>query len=297
VIPDFAWIEQTQKMLFERKQSVYRRGELLELILNERSTLGIPANLRESKILSALHQRTLLKEVDLHPLTEPKNRAGTYKTVSRFTWGSPSAHEIALSFRSGSYISHGTAASLHGLLKEDGSIYVNKEQSTKTAKTSTLSQVGINRAFANRSRESNYRYGYGKHSIVLLNGKNTNKLAVENLHTAEHADIASTTLERTLVDIVVRPAYAGGPQNVLDAFRRARGRLDIAQLFVIWKQLGYTYPYHQALGFYLNRAAYPSTDVDVFRSLPNEYDFYLANQIANKQYDSAWRIHYPRELV
>jgi hypothetical protein len=38
----------------------------------------------------------------------------------------------------------------------------------------------------------------------------------------EALGIPVTNLERTLIDITVRPDYAGGVQNVLDAFRIAR---------------------------------------------------------------------------
>jgi hypothetical protein len=108
--------------------------------------------------------------------------------------------------------------------------------------------------------------------------------------------LSVTKLERTLIDIVVRPAYVGGIFEVLDAFRKARDRVSVAVLIATLRKLDYVYPYHQALGFYLERAGVPIDRLQRLLDLGCEYDFYLGNKLSNPQFDSLWRIYYPEGL-
>ena len=64
----------------------------------------------------------------------------------------------------------------------------------------------------------------------------------------------STDLERTLIDIVVRPAYAGGLLNVMEVYKKVAHTVDIAHLTDLLRTLNYLYPYAQSIGFLLERA-------------------------------------------
>jgi predicted transcriptional regulator of viral defense system len=63
--------------------------------------------------------------------------------------------------------------------------------------------------------------GYKKYKICILNGMYTDRLGViEVLHNG--AKISVTDIERTLIDIVVRPGYSGGVSEVLSAYNLAK---------------------------------------------------------------------------
>jgi predicted transcriptional regulator of viral defense system len=89
----------------------------------------------------------------------------------------------------------------------------------------------------------------------------------------EALGIPVTNLERTLIDITVRPDYAGGVQNVLDAFRIARARLSVQTLISTLDQLSYLYPYAQAIGFLLQHAGYDDDCLKPFRARVGQFKF------------------------
>ncbi len=89
------------------------------------------------------------------------------------------------------------------------------------------------------------------HRICLLSGKNTNQLAVKETRLPDGVIVTVTDLERTLVDIVVRPAYSGGIAKVLEAYRAASKRVSVTRLATLLTRLDHAYPYRQAVGFCL----------------------------------------------
>ncbi len=250
----------------------------------------------QAKLIERLLQAGL-RYLEINPVTRSRQTDQAYKPIERYAWGSPSNYEIALSLRGGSYLSHGTAVTLHELIyKVPERIYVNKEQSSKPATHGVLTQSAVDRAFKNEARGSNYVYGYSGAKFVLLNGKQTGNLGVVEQEHRVAGRIVLTGLERTLIDIAVRPQYADGIGVVLEAFRAAKPKVSCRALSEILTALGYVYPYHQAIGFYLARAGYPNSDKGFFSSRGAKIDFYLGNRIKRPLLDKDWRVYYPSSL-
>jgi len=217
--------------------------------------------------------------------------------ITRFVWGPVSMYALGASMRPGAYLSHASAVFLHGLSDQiPKTIYVNKEQSVKPAPAGQLTQEALNRAFANAQRSSTYVFEYEGYRFVLLSGKNTNRLEVSQLRDPQGEPVDATKLERTLIDITVRPAYAGGVFEVLKAYRAAKDRISVNTLVATLRQLGYVYPYHQAVGFYLWRAGLEPEKLQRLRDLGLNFDFYLAHKMGPTSYSPEWRIHFPEGL-
>ncbi len=259
--------------------------------------LRAPQSLTYSDFIEKLLETGHLKQTIIKPITRPKKRGGaTYKPIRLYIWKDAAPVDVALALRPKSYLSHSTAAEHHGLLTTNANLYVNKEQSANPPLESTLSQDAIRRAFSNAPRMSNLIYGHKAKKIVLLGGKNTGDYEVENAKSPHGTDIRVTSLERTLVDLAVRPSYAGGVNAVLTAYTKAINRISLPKIVAVLKALNHLYPFHQAVGFYLNRSGLPPEATAVLQDLGLDFDFYLTNQIRNPEFDRRWRIYFPREL-
>lgn len=271
------------------QKHVYTERDLRFVLDQRRHDWHLPERTTTKTFISFLVSKTKMKKVSL--------RSERYRGVERYVWGDVSPYPVGLSLNRDSYLSHATAAFLHTLTGEKPScVYVNHEQSPKPRSSDTVSQDSLNRAFASKQRRSNYILGNDAWQFVLLNGKQTGRLGVIKIATATGDALQVTGVERTLIDIAVRPDYAGGPHQVLQAYKVARGRVSAEALMNTLRELDYVYPFHQAVGFYMQRAGYDYNEWQMMKTLPMNFDFYLAHDIQDKDFDSSWRIFFPRGL-
>jgi hypothetical protein len=281
---------------FEKSEKkVWGRPELHEVLVRQRDAWELPPFLPSTRFLRLLEARGKLHRLDVVPADSKK----PYSPIVRYSWGDVTPFQLGAALRPDAYLSHGTAVYLHGLTHQiPKTLYVNKEQSDKHVKSSEvhLSQKAIDRAFTNRPRTSNYVFQHEGTRFVLLSGKNTGRLEVSQMSGPLGEVVAATKLERTLIDIAVRPAYAGGVFEVLAAYQAAKERAALPTLLATLTRLGHAYPYHQAIGFYLEQAGYDASKLERLRSLGLEFDFYLTNQIHDRKYSKRWRLFYPEGM-
>ena len=272
--------------LFEGSQKkIFTPKDLSTILTSNRNFWRLSQGMTSRGFFEFLLEKTKLQTIRL---TSP------YGYKSRYVWGEVSAYEIALSLGRNAYLSHGTAVFLHGLTDQlPKKIYVNQEQTPKP-QAGGLSQGAIDRAFSAKQRTSKYIFKYQNSEIVLISGKQTNRLEVGKLRGQIAEDLDVTNLERTLIDIVVRPAYAGGVYQVRDAFQAAKDQMSVNTLLATLKKLGYVYPYHQAIGFYMQRAGFEEARWMRLRKLGHHFDFYLAHDMREKSYDQQWRLFFPK---
>jgi predicted transcriptional regulator of viral defense system len=274
-----------------KAQTVYSASELESILEANRTYWKLPKSMQLWNFASSLCEHTKLKPVQLQS-------SEYHRPVNRFAWGEPAPLELAQSISSKGYLSHGSASALHSLTTySTNTIYLNIEQSSKSKNSSSLTQQAVDLAFSRKQRQSNLIYKHSFMSFVVLSGKNTDQLGVEEKIGPKAEILRVTNLERTLIDIVVRPNYAGGPEMVLKAYRDAKEKMSIETLFNILQKLDYVYPYHQAIGFLMERAGYPQSAYNELKAIGLRYNFYLAHQIEKAAYCEEWRIHYPNDTA
>lgn len=273
-------VTRAEAMLQEREKPVWMPTEFNALL----RSLS-PKGTRLKTIEEALEQMGLIQYKTV--------KSDNYTDVVRICVPSlhPTAYHYAISLRGNAYLSHSSAIHLLGLTQQQPkTIYVNKEQSKKPRPEGDLIQDAIDRAFSRPQRRSNYVFRVEGAQIVLLSGKATDNAGVI---TDAQTGLPLTCLERTLIDITVRPRYAGGVFQVSQAFRTALKEIQLPRLMSLLDALDYRYPYHQSIGFYLEKAGADEQILEKLRRLGQKYDFYLDYSMATPQYDKSWRVFYP----
>ncbi len=271
----------------ESLRRVFTRDALGDILARNRSTWDIPDYVLTDKFIEFLVANAKLSVAPV--ISE------NYRSVTRYVWGKASPFAVAVSLRPNAYLSHGSAVFLHGLTNQiPRIIYINKEQTPKPRSASPVVQENLDRAFSGQQRRSRYSFTYEESTIILLSGKYTERLEVGPLPVDTGEEVDVTRIERTLVDIAVRPDYAGGIYQVLEAYRTAKDRISVNTLIAILKKLDYVYPYHQSIGFYMDRAGYDESRTKRLLALGTSLDFYLTYGIKDRKYDPKWRLFFPK---
>ncbi len=283
-------LDQITLLLNNNNRNIFKWTELWTIFQMNKKAWKVDANVGYNEFLSFILERTNLKEIIFKFPS---------RTEKRYIWGKPSDYEILLSLHPKSYFTHLSAVRLNYLRDINSDIYyLNIEQREKLLPNSELSQENINRAFQNKPRKTSNIAEFGDKKVYLLNGKYSNMLGVVEVEYENNKAIRVTDIERTLIDITVRPVYSGGLSEVLKIFKNSNGKASIDKLIDYLKILDYTYPYHQAIGFYLDKSeVYPKEKIEILKKISNPYDFYLGHNMGKEiTYSKEWKLYYPSNI-
>ncbi|OHB61822.1 MAG: hypothetical protein A2Y76_07290 [Planctomycetes bacterium RBG_13_60_9] len=276
------------KYLNSLTRQVFDRSDIETILQEQGNSWHIAETTTTETFISFLEDRTQLhiERFDF-----------SYRPIIKYVWGKVPLYTLLLSLRPGCYITHSTAMYFHKLTDQIPQVInINVEQAPKPRYgSSELDQEGIDLAFANPTRMSHNTAEYDGHTIRLLNGLHTGNTGVIEMPGPEGEVVRITDVERTLIDIAVRPEYSGGVFEVLEAYKRATNRVSIERLTGHLKKIDYIYPYHQVIGFCLTKAGcYPKSEIDLLREFEIDYDFYLMHQIQETDYSSEWHLYFPK---
>lgn len=202
--------------------------------------------------------------------------------------------DVASARSRNSYFSYYSALYIHGLtLQIPKQIYLTLERNSYVDHKNILQQGSIDNVFSKPPRITSNKRNYKNFDINFINGQHQNNIGVVSFR----EKYAVSDLERTLIDISVRPFYSGGVTQVLEAFGNARERLDLQKFYDYFTKMNFSYPYHQVIGFYLERSGYSKVAYLPFLEFGRqEFDFYLTYNILHKEYSAKWKLHYPKGL-
>jgi len=275
------------RLFQELPSRVHKHSDIRQILSDNRDFWRLAISTTVDAFISFLLDETKLRKVSLD---------FPYRREIRYTWGDVSTYELALSLRPNCYFTHYTAVYLHELTDQvPKTIYLNHEQPPKRYRDSDLDQTRIDSAFRRTVRASKNVATYYGQRICLLNGMHTGGTGVMEMQGGLGETIRATNVERTLIDITVRPVYTGGVFEVLQAYRLAKDKVQINKLVATLVKLNYIYPYHQAIGFYLEKAGvYKQELIDLVRRFEKNFDFYLAHGMKDVEYSKGWRLFYPK---
>lgn len=283
------------KHLKELNENVLSIGDLQSILNENRERWTIPKITTANEFVGVLKDKGVIEEVII---------TTTQRKIIKYIFEEASPYDIAISLRMGSYLSHFSAVFSHQLTENvPKTIYTNLEQSPKPTgdREEVLQQNNIDLAFSRVMRLTNQKASFNfrgkEYKAFLLNGKHQKRLGVEKLsafNLSKPSDV--TNIERTLIDIVVRPVYSGGVEEVLQAFKEAKGTFSVNRLLSYLKKMDFIYPYHQLIGFYLEKAGYEEKVLNLLNKLEIKHNFYLTYQIPEKEYSERWRVFYPKGL-
>jgi predicted transcriptional regulator of viral defense system len=286
---------QIVKHLKELNENIFSIGDLQSILNDNRGRWTIPKITTANEFIGVLKDKGVIEEVVI---------TTTQRKITKYIFGEASPYDISISLRMGSYLSHFSAVFSHQLTENvPKTIYTNLEQSPKYTgdRDAELQQENIDLAFSRVMRLTNQKATFnfrGKdYKVFLLNGKHQNRLGVEKLSAFNLSNPSDVTnIERTLIDIVVRPVYSGGVEEVLHAFKEAKGTFSVNRLLSYLKKMDFIYPYHQLIGFYLEKAGYEEKVLNLLNKLEIKHNFYLTYQIPEKDYSERWHVFYPKGL-
>lgn len=270
----------------DQQRRIFRKTDIDRILAENRKFWRLSEATTVNKFLHFLLNATELREERIEFPQRP---------AVRFTWGEVESLSIIQSINPSGYFSHYTAMLFHGLTEQlPKSVYFNQEQRA-TGGGGRLTQAAINNAFRGKCRVTQNVAPFRDQQVHLLSGKNTNCLGVIPSSAADGAELRVTSVERTLIDAAVRPVYSGGVFEVAKAFSRAHGTASVNRLVATLKRLDFTYPYNQAIGFYMQRSGlYSSGQLEMLREIPIELDFYLDYGLKQTDYVPEWRLFVPK---
>lgn len=273
---------------------IYSVNDIQTILKLNREYWRIPDWVRGEDFIKLLTQYTPFKEFTIEFENSPQN------DIVRYSLTEPNIYHLGASLVNHSFLSHYSAMVIHQLTEQvPKSIFVNRELTLKPSKPSMLTQEGIDAAFSKPQRVSNNIGVLGDFQFFLLNSKFLKREGIQDIKISSDDErdmpvIQVTSLERTLIDIIVRPDYAGGIYEVEKAYAMAKDSVSINRLVALLKHFNYIYPYHQSIGFMLEKTDYKPIQIDLLRRLPMEYNFYLGYNLKELEYSKSWKLYYPK---
>jgi hypothetical protein len=251
----------------------------------------------EREITDLFPTRTIIDLKDWGCVQEISITTPKENKLRLYIKGKPTIYEIAAGLEPEAFISHASAAWLHGLMDEEPlTIYTTFEQSAKEKKEKKLLQENVDKAFSREQRISGAKYSYQDRTILLLNGMATGSEGIIDSG-KKGFPFPITNIERTLIDVTVRPAYSGRAIGILDIYRRALKKdFSAEELLGILDTIPFAYPYHQAIGFYLERAGYRGRFLKKLKKTGMDIRFYLDYGMEEKKFSEEWQIYYPADM-
>lgn len=210
-------------------------------------------------------------------------------------WNSNSSlEEFSCNIYDGAYLSYFSALTKHQLTQQiPKTIFISvdrKRRNKERTTTKELEQENVDYAFSSVKKKSTESFKINNTSLVIIR----RPAFPDNVGVKKQGHVKYTDLERTLIDIAVRPEYSGGFFSVSSAYRKAGRNIDVDKLFWYSERMDFIYPYQQLFGFYLNHFAdFQISELSDFSEKISHLNFYTTKNMSEFDNDLYWQINYP----
>lgn len=279
------------KFIRKNRRKAFTTNDLQDILYSNRDEWELPSRTTYTNFINYLVERKHLFKVET--LLHIEN--GSEKLI--YLVKNANNYDIICTIKKRGYLSYFTALVLHELtLQLPKTVYISEEIHHTDLQNNKLNQESIDKVFSKEQRTTKniYKGEISNEKYVLIERKSNKKnigILIDNSFNYPYSDI-----ERTLIDCVVRPQYSGGIFSVLEAFRRAIDILDPTKMNSYLNDLDYTYPYHQLVGFYLDKTGFNQSDLKPFLNKVSDFKFYMTYNLSNKKLNSKWNIYYPEGI-
>lgn len=201
------------------------------------------------------------------------------------------------------YLSYFSAMYLFNLTQQlPKKIFLSVER-TSHSPVEELDQEVIDKALLREGRSPNIYLEVFGYQIFLLRSKEAKRIGIKRT-ILFNKDYRVSTLERTLIDIVVRSEISGGIEEVIqvykESFKKFKKDISINKIINILKKLDYIYPYYQVVAYLLFVSGW---NVEKFKkNFDFNRDFYITRGDINSNkdnliYNKEFRIYIPKILA
>jgi len=280
-----------ERLILEKRRKAYTTSDLQDIFHFNKDEWRLSTRTTYTRFLNYLvEKKQLLKTKKLIHI-----ESGSEKLI--YTLENANKYDIITTIKKNGYLSYLTALVVHELtLQIPKTLYISEEIHDTYLNNNILKQESIDRVFSKEQRTTTniYKDEISNERYVLIE----KKMNIKNIGiiTDNSFDYNTSDIERTLIDCVVRPQYSGGIFSVLEAFRNASDILNLEKLDSYLDDLNYTYPYHQLVGFYLDKSGYNKFKLKPFLNKVSNFNFYMTYNLSNKKLDPKWKIYYPEGI-
>ncbi len=272
-------------------QKAYTTNDIQKIFESQKEEWRIAQYRNYKHFITFLNNRKILiLDIQNHEFQNSEKQILRKKTCTPF--------DIGLTVKKDGYLSNYSAMQIHQLtLQIPKTVFISEDKYAPYYEDihPEIEQDSVDKAFSKPQRVSkeSYKSEYDGFRYVYLQKKHNSI----NVGITKINSLAVTDLERTLIDIAVRPAYSGGAFQILEAFNNAKEKVNINKLDNYIEKLDYIYPYHQLIGFYLDLAGFPDTALKLFLKKKTHIKFYQTYNLTNKKLNEKWGVFYPTGLA
>lgn len=215
---------------------------------------------------------------------------------------------VALAIIPKGYLCYQTALFWNGLTEQiPQTFYIAQERpagrslSRLSREPIVLDDMELRDAFVKRAHEYGSIATFGEYRYIVLARAHSGRAGVisKTVHfRSDKVAVSITGIERTILDCITVPEYAGGISNVIEATRIAAKDVSIDRLYKLYLKLNLKYPHWQRVGLIFDRLGFSNVANEWKTHFGNPKNkFYIAKGYRLEwEFDQTWNVYFPRGL-